>query len=142
MPEDRKDERVRRIVSFAIVGSIGFLIDAGLLTLLARTYGLNVYFARALSFSAAMTVTWLLNRRKVFQVKRDANRGEEYVRYGFVQIVGALINLGVFTAVLALSPALHDIPVIPLSLGAIFGLLFNYAGATLWVFSRKRGDSG
>ena len=125
---------------FAIVGGIGFVVDAGILTALVSWFGFNVYASRAVSFTAAVLATWALNRQWVFgdwKARHARAVGAEYLRYVVVQTVGALTNLAVFVAVLAALPNLIRYPVIPLAIGAIAGLLVNFAGARLWVFTRN-----
>ena len=56
----------RRLPGFAIVGAIGFLIDAGVLTLLMTRFGFDPYGARTISFTLAVTATWYMNRQWVF----------------------------------------------------------------------------
>jgi putative flippase GtrA len=125
---------------FAIVGGIGFVVDAGILTVLASWLGLNVYASRAVSFATAVLATWALNRQWVFgslKARHARAVGAEYLRYVIVQTVGALTNLVVFVAVLAAVPGLIRYPVVPLAVGAVAGLLVNFAGARAWVFRRN-----
>jgi putative flippase GtrA len=125
---------------FAIVGGIGFVVDAGILTVLASWLGFNVYASRAVSFATAVIATWALNRQWVFGGLKSRHAravGAEYLRYVVVQTVGALTNLVVFVAVLAAVPGLIGYPVVPLAIGAIAGLLVNFAGARAWVFRRN-----
>jgi len=89
--------------------------------------------ARALSFAAAVTVTWYLNRRWVFSPTVD--RAREYGSYFGVQMVGAMINLGTYASVIAVFPPLAGLPVLPLAVGSALALLFNYTAATRWVFA-------
>ncbi|HET7033723.1 MAG TPA: GtrA family protein [Casimicrobiaceae bacterium] len=127
-------------VRFAIVGGIGFIVDAGILSALVSWFGLNVYASRAVSFSIAVLATWALNRQWVFgdwKARHASAVGAEYVRYVVVQTVGALTNLAVFVAVLVAVPDLIRYPVVPLAIGAVAGLLVNFAGARLWVFARN-----
>jgi putative flippase GtrA len=122
--------------SFATVGAVGFVVDATLLSLLVHVAGWPHYGARAVSFAAAVTVTWYGNRQWVFA--RTNNATFEYGAYVGVQCVGAIINLGTYALLIAIVPALARIPVIPLSVGAAVALLFNYAGASRWVFAQAR----
>jgi putative flippase GtrA len=57
---------------FTLVGAAGFLIDAGMLLLLANVLGVNIYVARLLSWLAAATFTWLLNRTLTFRDRDTA----------------------------------------------------------------------
>ena len=127
----------RRIAKFAVVGGIGFAIDAGVLTLAVRELS-SVYTARALSFSCAVLVTWLLNRLYVFDPDKRASLAAEYGRYLATQVAGALTNLAVFVALIESIPRLAATPVVPLAIGAVLGALVNYAGSALWVFDATR----
>ena len=126
------------MVAFGLVGAVGFIIDGGVLTLLSRTFGLNLFLARLWSFSAATAATWYLNRSLVFNPVNATARGKraEYGRYVIIQVGGALLNLGVFWALIDRYPPLRAVPIVPLAVGALVGMLFNYSGARLWVFRR------
>jgi putative flippase GtrA len=128
----------RRFAGFLVVGGIGFLIDAGVLTLALHDFTPSVYVARALSFTAAVIATWLLNRMFVFDADANGSIVAEYGRYFVTQVAGALSNLGVFVALIELMPRLGSTPIVPLAVGAALGALVNYAGATLWVFNARR----
>jgi putative flippase GtrA len=82
----------------------------------------------------------MLNRSLVFAVVAVPVGGKrgEYSRYFAIQAVGALLNLAIFSLLIFEHPLLESIPLIPLAIGALFGLLFNYGGARYWVF-RGRG---
>ena len=145
MPEsDRPTLRpFDRLPGFALVGVVGFAIDSGVLSLLVHVLELNIYVCRGVSFASAVTVTWLLNRTLIFHVGGGApRRSGEYGRYLGVQIVGALVNLGVFWAMLNEFPQLKSTPIVALAAGAVFGLLVNYAGSKYWVFSEHSGGPG
>jgi putative flippase GtrA len=125
-------------VRFIVVGGVGFLIDAGVLTLALRYVTPSVYVARSMSFTAAVIATWLLNRTFVFDADADGSMAAEYGRYFVTQVAGALSNLGVFVALIEILPRLAATPVVPLAAGAVLGALVNYAGAALWVFRTTR----
>ena len=124
----------RRLPKFAGVGAIGFIIDAGILTTLMTGFGFHHYPARAISFGAAVTATWYLNRRWVFNRAATRMTGSEYFRYVVVQIIGATINLAVFVLAIELSEDLARIPVVPLAMGAALALLFNFSASSRFVF--------
>lgn len=129
-----------RLPGFAVVGAIGFLIDAGILTTLMIGFGLDHYASRAISFTVAVTCTWYLNRRWVFGRDAASMNKREYSAYLIVQIVGAAINLSVFVVVIEMLPDLANIPVIPLAIGAAAALLFNFAASSRYVFSESPDD--
>ncbi|MBV9911298.1 MAG: GtrA family protein [Sinobacteraceae bacterium] len=121
-------------IRFAAVGVIGFLVDAGVLTLLSRGWGMNLYLARCFSFGTASLVTFLLNRRFTFTGERQQSAVKEYLRYMTVQSVGSLTNLAVFMVMVGLFPQFATTPVIPLAFGSAAGLIVNFAGSHFWVF--------
>ena len=132
-----------RLPGFVLVGAIGFLIDAGILTALMIGADFGHYGARAISFTVAVTATWYINRRWVFERDAIEMTGREYTSYLLVQVIGAVINLSVFVAVIEFIPGLAEIPVVPLALGAAVALVFNFSASSRLVFSdsRKR-DTG
>lgn len=130
----------QRLPGFAAVGAIGFFIDASILTLLMTSVDLNPYTARAISFTAAVTSTWYVNRRWVFNQRAVQMSGREYASYVVVQVIGAIINLLVFIAAIELIENLRNIPVIPLAMGAGVALLFNYGASSRFVFADDCGN--
>lgn len=129
--------RRRPLLRFAVIGSIGFLIDAAVLTALVKGIGWGHYSARAVSFALAVTATWYGNRRWVFDATAD--KSSEYARYFSVQIFGALLNLGVYVSILETFPVFAAWPVIPLAIGAGIGLLSNFTLSRALVFSPRPG---
>jgi len=126
-----------QLTTFAIIGSVGFVVDGGVLTYLSVGLGMNVYVSRLISFALASLATWLLNRKYTFRRPshlHSFSHGSEYARYLIIQTCGALINLGVFTWLIAEYPELKSIPIIPLAFGSGLALIFNFLGARLWVF--------
>ena len=130
---------MRKLLYFIFVGGGGFIIDGGLLTLLSQVYSFNIYLSRLISFSVAVVVTWVLNRTLVFKYDIDPvmRKRVEYGRYFVVQIGGALINLSIFTLIILIDPPIKEIPIIPLFIGAVFGLFINFTGTRYWVFRKK-----
>ncbi len=126
---------LRRFSSFVVVGAIGFVVDGGILSLLIHVFAWSHVSARAISFAVAVTVTWYCNRRWVFSPTSD--RAREYGAYLGVQAVGALINLGTYLALIALFPPLARMPLVPFAAGSALALLFNYSGASKWVFAER-----
>lgn len=121
---------------FALIGSAGFCVDGGILTLLSRIMEIDIYLSRIASFTTATITTWLLNRRFTFQADdvSVSHKQQEYFRYLTVQIGGSLLNMGIFSLLIFSYPALRGIPIAPLAVGALFGLIFNYNGCRFWVY--------
>lgn len=126
-----------QFLTFALVGSIGFVVDGGILSALAAYLSFDVYLSRLVSFSSATIVTWALNR--IFTFRRpnaglERGRAREYASYLAIQILGALINLGIFSYLIWRHPPLKAAPIIPLAAGALVALFFNFLASRHFVF--------
>lgn len=121
------------LARFAVVGAIGFVVDAGVLHLLVAEAGWSPFVARALSFPAALTSTFVLNRAWTFRALRMSPI-RAYGAYGVIQTVGALLNLFVFSLCLLAAPPLYERPVIALAIGAGVAMLFNFYASRRLVF--------
>jgi putative flippase GtrA len=129
----------RQFASFALVGAVGFAIDASLFLLLTAAYThWHPYAARAVSAACSITATWALNRRLTFSAQRSARATREYVRYVITQVVGLTVNLGVFAAGVALVPLLRRYPIGALILGASLALIVNFVTAKHIAFKGQR----
>ena len=87
---------IRRFLTFAIVGVIGFVVDASVLYL-GIYMGLGLRWGRVFSYLAAVTTTWALNR--IFTFKEPSHRGlwSEWAHFSVSQLGGAAANLGFIT---------------------------------------------
>jgi putative flippase GtrA len=124
-------------LKFAIVGSIGFVVDACLLTLFARVLEIPIYLARVMSFFFAVVVTGTLNRKVTFSNRFPAERaaGSAYLRYLGVQISGATLNYLVFVAALWVRPGWISFPTIPLAMASLVAMIFNFLGSRYFAFA-------
>jgi putative flippase GtrA len=134
------------LLRFVIVGGVGFLVDSGVLMALTRGAGFDPYSARVLSFLAASSTTWWLNRNFTFTQAARHPLARQWASFVMVSVGGAIINYGVYVATLQLWPLAHAWPVIGVAFGSLAGLCFNFPAAKLLVFraapatpSQKRG---
>lgn len=134
-----KDE-LRRAYRFALAGSLGFAVDAGVLLLVIAALG--PYWGRALSFLAAVVATWLLNRRYAF-ADRTSGRHPliEFVSYLAAMLAGGVVNYGVYAAIVALAGSAGVVPYLGVAAGSLVGMAVNLALARLVVFRHGR-DKG
>lgn len=116
-----------RLPVFALIGACGFVIDSGVMTLVHRLGGVDLFLARGISFPLAVTCTWLLNRRWVFPGAARGTAVGEYAGYSLVQILGAATNLLIFVILIGWVPAMAAAPVVALGIGAAFSLGLNYS---------------
>jgi len=126
-----------QLLRFAAVGTVGFVVDATVLYAVADHLGL--YLGRLLSFWAAATVTWLLNRRYTFEPADRADtpgggRVRQYARYIVSMLAGAAVNYLAYVA--ALQAGMH--PIAAVALGSLAGLAINFCSARWMVFNQRK----
>ncbi|MCG8672848.1 MAG: GtrA family protein [Pseudomonadales bacterium] len=122
---------------FIVVGGIGFLTDAGVLSLLTLNLEKDIYLSRVVSFLCASAITWFLNRVITFKTHTNDQhdiKSKEYVRYMVVQTVGVSINFIVFYGCIWLAPSFEKLPIVPLAIASGIAMFFNYFGARRWVY--------
>jgi putative flippase GtrA len=129
---------IRTLRNFALVGGVGFGIEALLLTLLVKVAGWQPWYARIPSFLTAVLVTWGLNRRHTFTGRGLERSSVEALCYILIQVGGAAINLAIFGALLFYWPPLGEVPVIPLAIGAIGGFAVNFGASNAFLYARRR----
>ncbi len=125
---------LRQLVRFAVVGTLGFVIDGGLLYLLLQSQ-FDPYLARGISFPIAVTATWYLNRVWTFSIGDVAVSPREYKRYLLIQIAGAGANYAVYVLLLQFVEHTPANALMALAVGALVGLIINFFGARYWAFA-------
>ena len=124
---------------FAAIGGIGFVIDGGILTILDSLFGVNLFYARLVSFSVAVTATWYLNRQLTFRSESRNEPHREWGRYAVVQGIGAMLNMGIFFWLIVAFERLAEWPIVPLAMAASVALVFNFFGSRRIAF--RHGES-
>jgi len=122
-----------QIVRFSVVGGVGFVIDGTLLWLMIWL-DMNPYLARALSFPAAVVVTWTLNRNWTFRTSRHSSNKGQLRRYFAVQMIGALSNYLVYSVFIGLFGLAGTTLFWGFALGSFVGAFINFCGARLIAF--------
>jgi putative flippase GtrA len=85
-------KEAERFFKFLIVGSIGFVVDFGTLTLLKEVFDLPTLLANTFSFSAAVISNFTFNRFWTYPDSRNKKLTAQLVQFGLVNIVGLVIN--------------------------------------------------
>jgi putative flippase GtrA len=126
----------REFLFFAAAGVTGLGVDVGVLYLAAPWLGW--YLARVLSFVAAATATWALNRRYTFAARHSGvSRLCEYLGYLLTMLGGAVVNYGVYVLVLH-ALAGPWVPAAGVALGSVAGLALNFLSARYLIFKSPR----
>jgi putative flippase GtrA len=131
-------EGQRQFIKFSFVGGIGFVVDAGTLTLMTRYGGLDPVSARLISmFVFGMTTTWLLNRSLTFRGQRHGSVFAEYLRFAAANAIGNSLNFGIHAVLVETLPLFHEYPVLGAMVGTAVGLVFNFTSSKYFVFRRR-----
>jgi len=84
---------VKEFIRFCLVGVSNLLIDILVYWLLTRFLGIYYILAAIVSYAVAMTWSFFINRHWTFK-SVSPKIGWQYVRFTVVNIISALINLG------------------------------------------------
>ncbi|QFY62096.1 GtrA family protein [Rhizobium grahamii] len=125
---------MRKLLRFGMAGGLGFVVDAGLLSLLLHLTALGPFISRLIAIAVAMATTWVFNRTFTFEPSRHSLAVEGF-RYGSVGVTAALVNYGLYSALLLRLPDLQPLAAMVLSTAA--STLFSFFGYSRFVF---RGD--
>jgi putative flippase GtrA len=120
-----------RFLRFAVVGSTGFVVDAGLLTTLYHGVGLDPFSARLISICFAVLTTWRLNRAHTFGAS-PRRQSSEGMRYASVAAATACFNYAVYCLIIALW---RDVPPVAAAVAAtLSAMTFSYLGYSRFAF--------
>ncbi|MEW5424689.1 GtrA family protein [Amorphus sp. 3PC139-8] len=92
---------LRRIFRFLVTGGTGFVVDAGVLSLVMWLTSVGPIWARCVSFPVALLVTWLMNRSWSFGDRQRPRFGAELAGYVGIQVIGFLVNSGIYVVLIA-----------------------------------------
>jgi len=119
-----------------MVGAVGFLVDAGILSALVRGFQVTPVIARLVSFPCAVLVTWYLNRTLTFSGKASTRMVREWFRYMLVSSAGNFLNFIVYLSCVRFSGFMYAWPELALVIASLVAMLFNFNGARLYAFRR------
>ena len=136
-----------RFAKFVAIGFFNAGVDFGVFNLLIYITkietGLTLSLFKTISFIFSFTNSYLWNKYWTFNAGQTVHRGGEFVRYTFVTIIGALINIGISTLIINLiKPSFgfsqlgwDNMAVVFATIG---NLLWNFIGYQLIVFKTKQ----
>jgi putative flippase GtrA len=139
------NERLRdlpQFVRFGIVGCIGYGVDVGVLYFVLYAMALGHYSGRVISYLAAATTTWFLNRNFTFSNARSENRSREWARFVALNTIGGLINYLVYSAYISLHSMSLSAPAIGVAAGSLAGLIVNFLVSKRYAFIQEPGATG
>ena len=126
----------QKLAMYATVGTIGFIVDSGIFSVLLFSH-FNPYVSRAVSFPAAVFVTWILNRHLTFGNFKSRSWGGKSALplYLGVQSIGALLNLSIFVFLELLDPLPYLPELAYLGFGSLISMFVTYYLSSNKVFN-------
>ncbi|MDQ0469375.1 GtrA family protein [Labrys wisconsinensis] len=125
-----------RIARFLVAGAAGFVVDVGVLSALVWC-GADPRPARLVSFLAAMTLTWQINRVTTFGDRAGPATVAEFLRYAMASGLAALINLGVYMGLVTWGGAFRTWPVLAVAIATALSMTVNFLSYLKLVFSPR-----
>lgn len=138
---------IKQFAKFFVVGVMNTGVDFTILNILMYTTkqnsGTPYVFFKTLSFLAAVTLSYFINKHWTFQDKSVENNDKKFYQFILVSIIGAFINVTAATLVVEFVRPMITIPIAGIiwgNIGAICGsasgLIWNFIGYKLWVFKK------
>lgn len=85
-------KEAERFFKFLVVGTIGFVVDFGTLTLLKEVFDFRTLVANTISFTAAVVSNFIWNRYWTYPDSRDKRIVSQLGQFAMVSIIGLAIN--------------------------------------------------
>jgi putative flippase GtrA len=89
---------VVRFLKFCVVGTLGAVIDFGVLNLLVQLAGFSKVVANTCSFTAAVISNFIWNRLWVYPETRGEPMRKQFAQFFVVNLAGLIINTVIFYA--------------------------------------------
>ena len=125
---------IPQFLRFGVVGTAGFLVDSAVL-LAMLALGLGPYGGRVVSYLAAASTTFALNRAWTFRTAaRDAPVAAQWGRFVMLNLVGFAANYGTYAALIATMPLVAAHPVLGVAAGSVAGMFINFGLSRRYVF--------
>lgn len=137
----RFGRRQAELALFCCVGGAGMLINLALFWLLTDAGDVPPTLASVICFCITVVINYALNHLFTFQVRTRRARlsAGGVARYASVALIGLGINITLLNIALALYPFKHA--VFAQAIGIIGGMMWNFLGASKFVFNAKRFES-
>jgi putative flippase GtrA len=122
-----------QFLKFGVVGTIGFVVDTAVLYA-GLALGLGLYSGRAVSYLAAATTTWALNRAWTFRGQGSGPAWRQWAVFVAINLIGFACNYGTYAALVAFVPLVAQHPVIGVAAGSLAGMVGNFVLSRRFVF--------
>ncbi|MBL8643556.1 MAG: GtrA family protein [Rhodospirillaceae bacterium] len=127
-------DTAKQFLSFGAVGVGGLIVDTAVLYVCLYGLGLGFYGGRVVSYLAAATFTWAMNRRFTFTAAQNGPAFRQWLTFLAANGIGAVVNYGTYAALIAWVALVREHPALGVAAGSIAGLAFNFTASKRWVF--------
>jgi len=124
-----------QLLRFALVGVVGFVVDAGCLQAYLALLPDHFFDGRAASYLAAATTTWACNRAFTFGASAGT-AAWQWGRFVLFNLSGGAVNYGVYAVLVETQPLVARYPVLAVAAGSLAGLGVNFIVSRKFVFRR------
>ncbi|NMJ44025.1 GtrA family protein [Roseomonas sp. JC162] len=125
---------LQQFLRFGVVGVIGFVVDTAVLYA-GLALGAGLYLGRAVSYVAAATATWALNRAWTFRGRGTGGPiHRQWLLFVVVNLGGFVLNYGTYALLVTFVPTVAAHPVLGVAAGALAGMFANFALSRQIVF--------
>src|SRR5207249_3028596 len=105
-----QDSDLGQFLRFAVIGTIGFVVDSSALMFAIKVGPLDLYSGRVFSFLIASSCTWALNRRFTFKPTPE-HPFIQWLRFLGANGVGFAANYATYAALVTFVPSVRAFPV-------------------------------
>ncbi|MCG9608137.1 GtrA family protein [Vibrio harveyi] len=126
-----------RLLTFAMVGGVGFIVDTLIFMVLFQWAGVELMIARGLAFCVAASTTWLGNRCLTFSESTKDRAFNQWQKFILSASISALPNFAVFKVTTLLLGTQGTTVYIALVMGILAGMVSNYLLSMHWVFQQS-----
>lgn len=135
---DRGRQLVAQFLRYLLVGGTAFMVDFGLFYLLLRMAVLHYLVAATLAYLAGLLVNYLLSIAWVFEYRRLSHRGQEFLIFAAIGVVGVGLNA---LLIHFIATSLQITYLQSKLLAAILILLSNFGARKLLLFTAPSGNA-
>jgi putative flippase GtrA len=118
---------------FGLSGVAGLAVDVAVLYL-ALFAGFGYFLGRALSFLAAVWMTFTINRHFAFRGAASESLWRQWGHYLMAMLGGGAVNYGAYTLAIVYLPQQPLLGLYAVAIGSLCGALVNFISAKMLVF--------
>lgn len=83
---------IEQLMKFSLVGGAAFVIDYGLMIVLAEIFGVNYLVSATISFVVSVVFNYFASMRYVFTHKEGMSKRREFIVFIVLSVIGLGIN--------------------------------------------------